>query len=282
MNNSLLKKPTVGVVTVTYNSERFLDMYMRSLESQTHPPDRVILVDSGSPDTAFLESTSRYQVATEVVRERNVGFAAASNIGWRKVRQLDYVLFLNPDAFLTPEFLEKATSYMEVHPEVGMITPTLIRFDIASGQPLDLVDTTGVVRNRMGLLVERDQGKPVKALDRYEGPNEIPWLCAAVTLARDEALEAVVQTGDELFDESFFMYKEDTDLAWRVRRAGWRLMHLPALREFHCRGWQVRRMMPRRMRLLTARNEVMMSLKNRSPFVLVGVAKYLLVLTLNW
>lgn len=282
MNHAPLQNATVGVVTVTYESARFLAMYMRSLERQTHPPDRVILVDSGSPDTAFLESTSQYQVATEVVRERNLGFAAGSNMGWRRVRQLDYVLFLNPDAFLPPDFLERSLIYMDSHPEVGMITPTLLRFDITSEQPLDFVDTTGVVRNRMGLLVERDQGRPVKFLERYQGPNDIPWLCAAVTLARREALDAVVQQGDELFDESFFMYKEDTDLAWRVRRAGWRLVHLPALRAFHCRGWQSRRTMPRRLRLLTARNEVKMSLKNHSPFVLVGMAKYLLVLALNW
>lgn len=274
--------PTVGVVTVTYNSDLFFDTYMQSLEQQTQPPDRVVLVDSGSSEPAFLDRVSRFQVAAEVVCETNLGFAAGSNVGWRLVRHLDYILFLNPDAFLPPEFLATAIAFLETHSDVGMVTPSLVRYDMATAQPLDIVDTTGVVRNRLGLLVERDQGRPVSSLAQYSGPNDIPWACAAVVLVRRAALDAVVEAGDQLFDESFFMYKEDTDLAWRVRRAGWRIVHLPGLVGYHCRGWQSRKTMSRRMRLMTARNEIKMCLKNRSPFVAVALVKYLVVFLFDY
>lgn len=90
-------------------------------------------------------------------------------------------------------------------------------------------------------------------------------------------MNAVVESGDQLFDESFFMYKDDTDLSWRVRRAGWDIVHHPELLGYHCRGWQSRSAMSRKARLLSVRNEVKMCWKNRSLFVLAVGFKYILV-----
>jgi N-acetylglucosaminyl-diphospho-decaprenol L-rhamnosyltransferase len=275
------RRPTVGVVTVTYASGRFLQPYLEALAAQTHPPDEVVLVDSGSPDRSYLDRSAWQGLNVTVLREANVGFAVGSNLGWKQVRGMDYVLFLNPDAFLQPTFLEKAVAYLETEPRVGMVTPTLERFSMESMQPLGRVDTTGVVRSRLGLLGERDDSQPVGVLQKYTGPNDVPWVCAAAVLCRREALEGVSRPGEEPFDESFFMYKEDTDLAWRIRRAGWRLVHHPELYGYHCRGWQDRKGMSRTMRLMTARNEVRMCLKNGSPFVLLAAAKWLLIQTLN-
>jgi GT2 family glycosyltransferase len=272
----VVKKATVGVVTVTYNSDRFFDEYIAALNAQTYSADLVIIVDSGSTQPEFLERASPYAMPIEILREKNIGVCVGNNIGWRRVRGLDYILFLNPDAFLTPDFIEKAVAYLDGHPEVGMVTPSLIRFDIESHSPLDEIDTTGVVRNWHG-FPERDQSKPVETLRRYVAPNRIPWLCTAVAICRREALNAVVEAGDQLFDESFFMYKDDTDLSWRVRRAGWHIMHHPELLGYHCRGWQSRSAMSRKARLLSVRNEVKMCWKNRSPFVLAVCFKYMLV-----
>lgn len=274
-------RPRVGVVTVTYNSDRFFDAYMQSLASQTMKPDLIVLVDSGSSETSFLDRVTRYPLQVEVVRESNVGVCVGNNLGWRRVRDFEYVLFLNPDAFLAPDFLAKAIEYLEAEPSVGMVTPTLVRYDVEQHSWLDRLDTTGVVRSRFGLIRERDQGAPLSALTRYPGPNEIPWLCTAVALGRRESMEAVVEPGDQLFDESFFMYKDDTDLSWRVRRAGWKIVHHPELRGAHCRGWQNRGKISRKARLLSARNEIKMCWKNRSPFVLIGLLKYTAVRFLN-
>ncbi|RRA47967.1 glycosyltransferase family 2 protein [Acidipila sp. EB88] len=269
--------PTVGVITVTHNSGRFLDTYLRALEAQTTQPDRVVIVDSGSPDSSFLDQADSSSLPLDILRLQNVGFSKGNNLGWERIRAFDYVLFLNPDAFLAPDFIARAVAYMQANPKVGLVTPSLIRYDIATKTPLDMVDSTGVVRGRYGLIVERDQGLPVAALSKYTEPNVVPWVCAAAALGRREALESVLENG-ELFDESFFMYKEDTDLAWRIRRAGWLNIHHPALTGLHCRGWQSRKQMSRTVRLRAARNEASMYAKNHSPYVLIGTLKYLSVL----
>ncbi len=253
---------------------------MAALEAQTRKPDLVVLVDSGSTEAGFLDLVNSYNVPVEILRETNVGICVGNNMGWRRVREFDYTLFLNPDAFLAPNFIEKAVQYLDCHPHVGMVTPSLIRYDIENHCALDVIDTTGVVRNWHG-FPERDQLKPVEALKRYRSPNRIPWLCTAVAMGRREALNAVVERVDQLFDESFFMYKDDTDLSWRVRRAGWQIMHHPDLLGYHCRGWQSRRLMSRTARLLGVRNEVKMCWKNRSPFLLVILVKYVLVRCLD-
>jgi GT2 family glycosyltransferase len=169
---------------------------------------------------------------------------------------------------------------MQQNPTVGLLMPSLIRYDIDAKKPLGIIDSTGVVRGPFGFTVERDEGLPVAALAKYTAPNSIPWVCAAAAFGRRQALESVVEHG-QLFDESLFMYKEDTDLAWRIRRAGWLNMHHPGLNGFHCRGWQSRKFMSRSTRLRAARNEAKMCAKNHSPFVLIGVLKYLSVLLLN-
>jgi GT2 family glycosyltransferase len=269
-------RPTVGVVTVTHNAERFIDEYLGALYRQTHRPDRIILADSGSSDRELLKAkVAQYDLPIEIVYAgKNVGFCAGSNVGWRIVKDLSYCMFLNPDAFLAPDFIERAIAYMESEPKVGAVTPSLVRYDIQSRRPLDAIDTTAVIRNWWGNFVERDCGLPVKELEKYKAPNDIPWFCAAVAFARREALEDVVEHGNQIFDENFFMYKDDTDLSWRVRRAGWRIVHHPGLLGYHCRGWKKRSAFSRELRLMSARNEVATCIKNRSPFVLLSLVKY--------
>jgi N-acetylglucosaminyl-diphospho-decaprenol L-rhamnosyltransferase len=274
------RTPTVGVITVTHNSGRFFEAYLQALEAQTSRPDRVVIIDSGSTDPSFLDRAVGSPLPLDIVRMNNVGFSKGNNLAWQRIRDFDYILFLNPDAFLAPDFISLAVAYMQATPTVGLLTPTLIRYDIEARKPLDIIDSTGVVRGPFGFTIERDEGLPVAALAKYSAPNPVPWVCAAAALGRRQALESVLENG-QLFDESLFMYKEDTDVAWRIRRAGWLNIHNPALIGFHCRGWQNRKLISRSIRLRAARNEAIVCAKNHSPFLLIGILKYLSVLLLN-
>ena len=274
------RKGSVAVVTVTHDSGAFVPKLVVALEAQTQPPDMVVLVDSGSSNPQYLDRARNLHLSFVIVLDENIGFAKACNLGWDLATDHDFVLFLNPDAFLTPEYLEKAVEFMEAerHQKVGILTGTLLGYDIAKDLPTGLVDSTGIQQTWFGRFYDRDQGKPESALLRYKlHPNPVQAICGAAMFARQTALSSVSRDG-AMFQPDFFMYKEDIDLSLRVAHAGWTLMHHPGLTAFHCRGWKSRKAMPKSVRVLSARNEIRMHYRSRSPFVILSILKLCLVM----
>jgi N-acetylglucosaminyl-diphospho-decaprenol L-rhamnosyltransferase len=273
---------SVSVVIVTYNSGVFVSNLMSALEGQTKLPDSVVVVDSGSTDTSYLERVRMSPLHCTLIMKPNVGVCVGNNIGWSHSRDYDYVLYLNPDAFLAPDFLEIAVRYMDdpANGRVGMVSGTLLGYDIEKDGPTGLIDTTGVEQTWYAQFPERDQGKPMSALSKYTAPNKIAAICSAVVLCRQEMLFSIAE-GENIFDPVFFMYKDDTDLSLRARRAGWLLMHHPQLTAYHCRGWKKRAAVPQKMRELSAKNEIRMLYKHRSPYVVFSLLKYVLVRAFN-
>jgi N-acetylglucosaminyl-diphospho-decaprenol L-rhamnosyltransferase len=280
INQSALK--SVAVVIVTYNSSRVLSHCLTALEQQSRQPDQVVIVDSGSGDTEYLKCVDVSTIKSVVVLESNVGFSVGCNIGWNLSRDYDFVLFLNPDAFLTPDFLEDALWYMEedANKKVGMLTGTLLGYSIQLDRPTGLIDSTGVMHTWYGQSIDRDQGESTAMLEKYQHPNSVPAICGAVLLARGASLDAIAEQ-NVLFNPDYFMYKEDIDLSWRAFRAGWTLIHHPGLTAYHCRGWKGRRAVSRKMRLLSARNDIKLFSRFHSPYLVYALIKYGLVWILD-
>jgi N-acetylglucosaminyl-diphospho-decaprenol L-rhamnosyltransferase len=265
----------IAVVIVTHNSSQVLSHCLTALEQQSRRPDRVVIIDSGSRDTEYLKRTDVSTIKCIVVLKSNVGFSVGCNIGWNLSRDADFVLFLNPDAFLTPRFIEDALQYMEEDPgkKVGMLTGTLLGYDVHLDRPTGLVDSTGVMHTWYGQSIDRDQGKAISVLEKYREPNPIPAICGAVLLARNSVLSAIAEK-NVLFDPDYFMYKEDIDLSWKAIRAGWTLVHHPGLTVYHCRGWKGRHAVSRKMRMLSARNDIKLFVRFRSPYLIYALVKY--------
>ena len=279
-NGSSMK--SIAVVIVTHNSDQVLSHCLTALEQQSRQPDQVVIIDSGSRDIEYLKRADRSTIKCKVLLESNIGFSAGCNIGWSFSRDYDFILFLNPDAFLTPDFLELALQYMEedANEKVGMLTGTLLGYDIELDRPTGLVDSTGVMHTWYGQSIDRDQRKPLSVLEKYRRPNAIPAICGAVLLARKATLDESAKD-NILFDPGYFMYKEDIDLSWKAVRAGWTLIHHPGLTVYHCRGWKGRHAVSRKMRMLSARNDVKLFVRFRSPYLLYALVKYGLVWAFN-
>jgi GT2 family glycosyltransferase len=273
---------SIAVVIVTYNSDQVLSHCLIALEQQSRRPDQVVIIDSGSEDTKYLKRTDLSGMRCAVVLETNIGFSVGCNIGWNLSRDHDFVLFLNPDAFLTPDFIEHALQYMEDDQNigVGMLTGTLLGYDIQLDRPTGLVDSTGVMHTWYGQSIDRDQGKVLSVLEKYHRPNPIPAICGAVLLARNAVLNAIANE-NVLFDPDYFMYKEDIDLSWKAANAGWTLIHHPGLTVYHCRGWKGRHAVSRKMRMLSARNDIKLFVRFRSPYLIYALVKYGLVWALD-
>lgn len=281
----LQNKSKCAIIIVTHNSERYLSHALDSLKNQTTPADQIIIVDSGSANTEYLLPFREQENVTLALFKSNIGFCKGNNLGMSLLdRSCDYVLFLNPDAFLTPSFLEDAIKFMN-HPDFkkcGAMTGTLLGYDIEIGKPSGKYDSTGIFNTWYGKWFDRDQGRECGAAT-YTIVETLPAICGALMFFRKTALEAVMLDRNEVFDERFWMYKEDIDLSCRLTTAGWKLLYNPMCIAYHCRGWNARRAaVPRHFRLLSAKNELRLHLRLKSPVkVMYSAMKYLGVQVLD-
>lgn len=233
-NNS----PEISIIIVTYNN---LDTIRLCLDSviplkRKHNIE-IILVDNASTDGTLLEVENIFELDA-IHNQANLGYCAANNQGFKRAKG-EYILFLNPDAVLTEGFLPNALESMEIHNDVALLTGKVLLMDnrgqpiLKEGQPI--IDTVGMkmLRNRQTINI----GEGKDDVGQYDQERYIFAVCGAVCLSRRTALEEVMIDG-QLFDNAFFAYKEDLDLAWRLRRLGWSCYYTPNAVAYHARYWK--------------------------------------------
>jgi N-acetylglucosaminyl-diphospho-decaprenol L-rhamnosyltransferase len=213
----------VDAVVVSYNTREYLARCLAELAS-----GRVIVVDSASTDGSVAVVRERFPDAEIVALETNRGFGAAANEGFEHVRGR-YALLVNADAWPQSGALQRLLSAAERAPRSAVVAPRLLNEDGSPqrsvfGYPTNAVSlaswmlapglVTGIFRCWQALQGLRRSRKPVE-MKAIEG-NAFP--AGAALLIRMTAFE---EAGG--FDESFFMYSEETDLCQRLRRLGWEI-----------------------------------------------------------
>lgn len=229
--------------------ERCLPSLMRSL-SAVEAACEVVVVDNGSVDGTYEYLTRSHPEVVLLRNETNLGFGAANNQAFARARGR-YIATLNNDTEVDFRWLAELVAAMEQDPRLGSASAQM-RF---LSRP-DLINTTGIVVDRAGISADRLDGLPIAASETV--PTEIFGACAGAALYRAELLR---QLGG--FDERFFAYLEDVDLAWRARRAGWRSVYVPTSVVLH-RYSATSARIPNLKTYLIARNRMWMLAKNAS------------------
>ena len=225
----------IDAFIVSHDHERTLAATLAGLAAQTLRPGRVVLVDNDSADGSVAAATGAAgPLALAVVRNHaNLGFAAAANQALRATTA-EWVLALNPDCRLAPDYLARLHAAAAERERVGAATGLLLRADGDDLDPGALVDSAGIVVTAAGRHLDRAAGRPPDAA--VAAPVWVFGASGAAALYRRAALDDVAYPGGEAFDEGFFSYREDADLAWRLQRRGWRCLYWPAARAAHGRG----------------------------------------------
>jgi N-acetylglucosaminyl-diphospho-decaprenol L-rhamnosyltransferase len=228
--------PGTSVIVVSYNVRSLLERCLASIPAEAAGrPVEVIVVDNASTDGTVAAVRTAFPMVTVLAEAINQGFTVANNRGVAASRGAS-LLFLNPDAELTPGALDRLVAELGAHPDVAVVGPRL-RFP--SGKPQSsrrrfptpltaLVESTVLQRwwptaptlRRYYLLDHSD--------DRSQ---DVDWLVGACLLVRRAAF-----AGLGGFDERFFMYSEELDFCRRARAAGWRVRYLPAAEVIHHEG----------------------------------------------
>ncbi len=249
-NQLTAKSPSIlDAIIVTHKSASVIGKCLEFLfKSPPSEAMQVCVVDSASPDVTYLhELQIAYPKVKFLFENSNVGFCLGNNIGYRALQKSDseFVLFLNPDAFVTQGLLEELITRMR-QPEwsdVAVCTPMLLGYLLKEDRPSGLIDSAGIGISSYGRFFDRGQGS--SDLRSFSQSVEVDAICGAFMLCRRAMLDVVSPNG-EVFDESFYMYKEDVDLSLRLRQAGGRLMLCADVVAYHCRGWHGSRIkMPR-------------------------------------
>jgi GT2 family glycosyltransferase len=159
------------------------------------------------------------------------GFARAINRGIRESTG-GLVMFCNADLFPSATYLAEMARFFAEHPGAGAAIGKLLRYDLEADRPTDVIDTAGLLLTRQRRLMPRGEGE--RDSGQFDDPVEVFAVDGAAPVVRRSALEAISVNGEYL-DENFFAHKEDHDVSWRVRLAGWECWYVPSAVGYHGR-----------------------------------------------
>jgi GT2 family glycosyltransferase len=218
----------ISVHIVTYNSAEFIGDCIQSVLGQSYPVSQIIVVDNNSRDNS-LDILSAFNKQIELYRNPiNKGFAGGHNQAISH-SNADYYLVLNPDVILGPDYVKHIVSFLEMREDVGSCTGRLL-----SRPSPDIIDSTGLIirKNRRAF----DRGMGDLSVD-WEKSSEVFGVSGAAAVYTRKMVEDLSFQG-QFFDESFFAYKEDVDVAWRARLLGWKSFYIAEAVAYHERGWK--------------------------------------------
>jgi len=235
----VLEDSSYAVIVVTHNHAGTLPACLGAVTALEPPPAEIVVVDNASSDGSAKFVEARTDAGLRLIREStNTGFAAAVNRGLAETTA-PWILLLNPDCAPRPSFVVQLLLAAEKTPkmnEIGSITGKLIRSVDASLTPGTILDAAGMVVTSSGRHFDRGAGEPDDGC--YLKPAWVFGGTGAATLFRRSALEDIAYSDGQILAESFFAYREDAELAWRLQWRGWRCLYAPGAVASHGRGFR--------------------------------------------
>jgi GT2 family glycosyltransferase len=203
------------VVVLNYNGRRYLDACLEALLAQEVDGGfEVVLVDNASEDGSAAHVRAKFPGVCVIESPVNLGFAGGNNLGIEQARG-EHVVLLNNDTRVRSGWLRALVETAETAPDIGAVTSKLVfmaRPDtIQNAGSLVLTDGSG-----------GDRGTGERDFGQYDSREEVFAACGCATLLTRHMLDDV-----GLLDSTFFVYYEDTDLSWRMRLRGWRIIYEP-------------------------------------------------------
>jgi len=279
----------VQIQIVTHNSKQHLESLLRGLAKQQGVDCSVLVIDNASTDGTLEWLADRKgslgMTIKIIANQDNKGFAKAHNQGFAQCHA-PYVLVLNPDVELQEGCLLEMTQAVESFGRIAAVAPKLYKILPFNGKS-GIIDSLGIKMLAWGQVVNIGENKPENAkFEPTEAPHSTPlprgerevWgISGACALYRLSSLQSV-KDEHGIYDERFWMYKEDADLAWRLNRAGFQSALAPGAIALHRRSVQKgdRATRQDRFKQESIKNHLLMLKKNlslrdwrRLPFILV-------------
>jgi GT2 family glycosyltransferase len=262
--------PKVSIITLTWNSYEVTRDCLLSLKKLDYPNFEIIVVDNGSTDGSQEQLDRDFSDMRQIRNATNLGFSAGNNVAIRDAlaRNTDYVLLLNNDTIVSPNFLGELVAVAESDPKIALLSPKIYYFE-----PPDKIWYAGGVK------------KPMRGLPKHLGMHqrddadtgatrEATFLTGCALLIKAPVIRQI-----GLLDEIFFLGFEDADWSVRARQAGFKGVYVPAATIWHRDGYATRKNLGWAGRdFHTIRNRILFARKHLErrhwPLFMLSVARH--------
>ena len=228
----------LSIIIVNYKTKALTLQTLDSVFKAKSPPGKfeVILIDNHSQDDTPQAVRKKFPQVKLILSQKNLGFAGGNNLGLRQAKGR-YLLLLNSDTIIQPDTLIKMVKFMDKHSQVGLAT---CRVELANGK-IDPASHRGFPTPWAALTYYSGLAKlfpQSKLFSQYHQgwknlnqTHQIDTPSGAFFFLPKKVLRQV-----GLLDETFFMYGEDIDMAYRIKQAGWQIVYTPITKITHLKG----------------------------------------------
>ncbi|MCD6429446.1 glycosyltransferase family 2 protein [bacterium] len=221
--------PKVAIIILNYNGWQDTIECLESVLRNNYPNYQVIVVDNGSADDSVEWIREKFPHLTLIETGRNLGYAGGNNIGIKKALEngAKYILIVNNDTkIINPEFVTQMVDVMESDSTIGILGPKVLNF---KGQIQDTIlyipTLSNCLRGSFRLRFKVKKSRNYCVTQSVDAVSGVCWFI------RSDTINTV-----GLLDEDYFMYVEEQDYCYRVKKAGWKIMYYPVESVLHKKG----------------------------------------------
>ena len=224
----------ISIIIVNWNTKDLLrdclDSIYKTIDPLTY---EIIVVDNASSDGSMAMLAAEYPQVKIIANKENRGFGAANNQGFA-VMQGQYALLINTDAVLTAGAVQKLWDFAEANPRAAIVCGQLLNADGSKQNSIASFPTLLTLAANTSLLEYLFPGSYPSKRYEHAGPLEVDSAIGACMMIRKKALDEV-----SFFDDRYFFFFEETDMAYAMKRAGWRIYQVPDALIYHLQGQSI-------------------------------------------
>ncbi|PWL30946.1 glycosyltransferase family 2 protein [uncultured Roseivirga sp.] len=208
--------PSLAIVIVNWNSYEVTANCLESLRFLDYPEFTVVVVDNGSEDDSGDRLMSSFPEITLLKNTENLGFTGGNNTGIQFALENDFelVMLLNNDTIVTPGLASLLVKRLVSDPDIGAVQPKILY-----NKERDVIWNAGGVFNSF-LFISKTRGFNEKDRGQYDTSNKVDWITGCCFLTRSEIIKQI-----GLLDQKFFIYYEDSDWSFKIRKLGYKLVY---------------------------------------------------------
>jgi hypothetical protein len=266
----------ISIIIVNWNTRDLLRNCLESVHKTVHEITyEIIVVDNASQDGSVAMLRESYPRVHVIQNAENRGFGAANNQAMR-IMAGRYALLLNSDTILKDNAVRELFAFMEAHPDAAMACGQLLNADGSKQNSMANFPNLFTLMVNTPLLEYLLPGRYPSKRHHYNKPIEIDSAIGACMMVRKEAIDEV-----GMFDERYFFFFEETDWAYQMKQAGWKIYHVPTAFITHLQGQSIGRNPRGRIEFYRSRYQYFRKWKSGPYYVLVRGVIFLR-LCVNW